>query len=331
MNNAQAHRHLIFGTGPAACWTAKSLVAQGRSVIAINRSGKRPALMPSEVQILKVDVSSEADLSKLAQSSTDVSVVYQMLNPPYSRWAELFPQLQRNTVSFAQKLGAKYIALENLYMLDHRNTMTESSTSKPSSIKGQVRLKMHDELMAAHRSGNLNFTSLRASDFYGPGVLQSAFGERLFGPLVSGKAPGLMGDINLPHSTAYIGDVGVAVARLGLDSANEFAGRAWLAPHNTAQTQGQWLEQVVARLRKKTNLKLTSKPKVVKPWMLKMAGLFDKDAKALIEMMYQFQDPFVVDSSLSNHQLGLRPTSESEAISETLDWFIQRSPVAAKS
>jgi hypothetical protein len=46
MNISQAQQHLIFGTGPAACWTAKALVDQGISVKAVNRSGTRPALMP---------------------------------------------------------------------------------------------------------------------------------------------------------------------------------------------------------------------------------------------------------------------------------------------
>ncbi len=185
MNNLQAQQHLIFGTGPAACWTAKALEALGVSVKAVNRSGVRPALMPKSVDILKADVSNAADLSQIASACAKVTTVYQMLNPPYSQWAELFPHLQRNTVDLAQQLGAadsqtKYIALENWYMLDHRSTMTESSAPLPSTTKGKVRHQMHEALMSAHRSRHLNVATLRASDFYGPGVLTSAFGDRLF-------------------------------------------------------------------------------------------------------------------------------------------------------
>jgi nucleoside-diphosphate-sugar epimerase len=323
MNNQQSKQHLVFGSGPAACWTASALVQQGASVMAVNRSGNRPMLMPASVTILKADVSSALDVSKIADLSNNVAVVYQMLNPPYSQWAELFPQLQRNTVSFAQKLGAKYVALENLYMLDHRSTMTERSAARPTSIKGQVRLSMHDELMTAHRSGSLKVATVRASDFYGPGVLVSAFGDRLFGPLVSGKAPSLMGDANQPHSVAYIADVGRAAATIGLDSTDTLLGHAWLAPHNPALTQGQWLKQVAEQLKVKSASLPILPPKVVKPWMLKMAGLFDKDAKALVEMMVQFQTSFVVDSSISQQQLGLQPTPLRTAIDETLDWYKQ--------
>ena len=324
MSISQAQQHLIFGTGPAACWTAKALVDQGISVKAINRTGTRPALMPDSVGILKCDVLSETDLPGLLEQCRKVAVVYQMLNPRYSQWEELFPSLQRNTMKFAQTLKTKYIALENLYSLDHRQTMTETSPSRPSSIKGQVRLKMHQELMAAHHSGHLSVTTLRASDFFGPGVLVSAFGSRLFDPLMVGKAPSLMGDMSQPHSLAYIADVGRAAAALGLDRSGELMGLSWLAPHNPALTQEQWLKQVLEQQKTNLGLSFGKSPKVVKPWMLRLAGLFDKDAKALVEMMYQFQTPFVVDSSLSHQQLRLRPTPLNVAIEETLDWYKRR-------
>jgi hypothetical protein len=36
--------HVIFGTGPVGCWTARALRSQGRAVRAVNRSGARPSL-----------------------------------------------------------------------------------------------------------------------------------------------------------------------------------------------------------------------------------------------------------------------------------------------
>jgi nucleoside-diphosphate-sugar epimerase len=329
--NTKSSRHLIFGTGPAACWTARALIGQGISVNAINRSGKRPMLMPSAVTILKADVSNAIEVSKIVDASKDVSVVYQMLNPAYNQWSDLFPQLQTNTMNVAQQLGANYIALENLYMLDHRMPMTENSVVNPVSLKGRVRQSMHEELMTAYRSGSLKVATLRASDYFGPGVTVSAFGSRFFEPLVAGKSPSVMGSIDQPHSVAYIADVGRAAARLGLETADEFFGRAWLAPHGPALTQGQFISQVNARLTSRSPHALDLSPKVVKPWMLQMAGLFDKDAKALVEMMYQFQKPFVVDSSFSNQKLLLGPTQLDLAIDETLNWYLQSSLVVAEA
>ena len=44
--------HVIFGTGPVGCWTARALRAMDIPVRAINRSGKRPDLMPENVEMM---------------------------------------------------------------------------------------------------------------------------------------------------------------------------------------------------------------------------------------------------------------------------------------
>ena len=41
---------------------------------------------------------------------------YFALNPPYGKWPELFPPLQARVLQGASSVGAKLIAVENLYM-----------------------------------------------------------------------------------------------------------------------------------------------------------------------------------------------------------------------
>jgi len=152
--------HLIFGTGPAACWTAHHLCSQGVAVKAVNRSGKRPALMPADVSIIQADVSDAQQAIHITQGA---SVVYQALGPAYSQWAELFPRLQANTIQAAIQAKARYVALENLYMLDASQPMTETSPEVPRSVKGRVRQQMHQTLTRHHQSGDLQICVLRAS------------------------------------------------------------------------------------------------------------------------------------------------------------------------
>jgi nucleoside-diphosphate-sugar epimerase len=310
--------HVIFGTGPAACWTARALRARGITVKAINRSGLRPALLPAEVAIQAADA---LDPVQARQVASGASVVYQLLGPAYSRWAELFPKLQANTISAAQSAGAKYVALENLYMLDCRDTMTESTPELPRSEKGRVRQSMHHELMVQHQRGNVMASVLRASDFYGPGVLVSAFGERFFGRMVAGKSPQLMMRSDAPHSAAYIADVGLGLSALGTAREGDTTwGRTWLAPHAPALTQSQFASMASQILGKSLG------ESVVTPWMMRMIGLFNRDAKASIEMQYQFTAPFVVDASVSQKALSLAPTKTESAIKATLDWYRSQIP-----
>jgi hypothetical protein len=45
-----------------------------------------------------------------------VQVIYQTLNPPYSRWVEEFPALQAGVLAAAQAHGARLVSMENVYM-----------------------------------------------------------------------------------------------------------------------------------------------------------------------------------------------------------------------
>ena len=307
--------HLIFGTGPVACWTAQHLRAQGVAVKAVNRSGQRPVLMPADVSIIRADVS---DAQQAIQAAQGARVVYQALGPAYAQWAELFPRLQAHTLEAAARANARYVALENLYMLDPGQPMTEHSAEAPRSVKGRVRQQMHHDVMARHQQGDVQASVLRASDFYGPGVTVSAMGERVFGNLVKGKPAQVLVRADCPHSFAFIGDVGKAMATLGLADAGQSTwGKLWLAPHAAAQTQQAVVAQACAWLG------MTPKCKVVSPWMMKLVGLFNADAKASVEMLYQFEQPFVVDSRASDRVLGLRPTEMAQGLKATLDWYRQ--------
>ncbi len=304
--------HLIFGTGPAACWTAVALRARGIRVKAVNRSGLRPALMPADVPILRVEVSDRAQAVSAAQGA---AVVYQALSPAYSQWAALFPALQAHTAAAAQQAGARYVALENLYMLDAGTTMTETSRVAPRSVKGHLRQRMHDDLMALHACGDLQVAVVRAASFYGPGVTLSTMGQRVFGPLAGGGKPQVMMRADLPHSHAYIEDVGRALAAVGTGDAASRLGRIWLAPHAPAVTQGEMMDSACRLLGRPAQLS------VVAPWMLRMVSLFNAEARASIEMAYQLQAPFVVDASRSEEALGLAATPLQEGLRRTLAWY----------
>lgn len=305
--------HLIFGTGPAACWTARHLRAKGFTVKAVNRSGMRPALMPADVTVIRADVS---DLQQTIQVTQGASVVYQALGPAYARWAELFPRLQAHTIDAAVAAGARYVALENLYVLDPSHTMTEHSPEAPRSAKGRLRQQMHQDLMQRHASGDLQVCALRASDYYGPGVTMSALGERVFGNLVKGKTAQVMVRASCLHSFAYIGDVGHALAVLGTADADAATwGQTWLAPHARAQSQHALVAQACELLGMPTKLS------VVPPWMLRLVGLLDADARAHLEMLYQYEHAYVVDSSLSERTLGLQPTQAAQGLAATIDWY----------
>ena len=302
--------HVIFGTGPVGCWTARSLRKMGITVRAINRSGKRPQLMPEDVEIAAADLS---DPRKAIDAAKGATVLYQALNPPYAKWHEQFPALQAAAIAAAKTVGARYISIDNLYMYDPSTPMSENSPSKPLSSKGTLRAKMAEEVLSAHQRGEINAAILRSSDYYGPGVVNSALGQRFFGSLVSGKKAQIIGSANKPHSWAYIEDVGQAAAIIGN---NENAlGQIWITPHAPSCTQKQIVEKACELLGRAPKFALIS------PLMMRIVGLFIPEARASVEMMYQFTEPFIVESNRFQQRFGLKPTLLDIGIEKTIKWY----------
>jgi nucleoside-diphosphate-sugar epimerase len=312
--------HVIFGTGPVGCWTARALRQMGRRVRAVNRSGRRPHLMPPQVEMISADLS---DATSAREAARGASVVYQALNPPYERWHQLFPGLQASALAAAQAENARYVSIENLYMYDASRPISERSTVAPRSKKGVLRQRMAEQVTAAHENEKVRASALRSADYYGPGVTGSAMGELVFGRLVAGKTPQLLGSDKLPHSVAYIEDVGQAAAVLG--TSDLVLGRAWIAPHAPAMTQGQMVD--IARRVLGTEIR----PRVITPLMARLAGLFSPVVREVAEMIYQFTEPFVVDSGRIERELGLSPTPILTGIERTVAWYRERGDPSARS
>jgi nucleoside-diphosphate-sugar epimerase len=54
---------------------------------------------------------------------------------------------------------------------------------------------------------------------------------------------------------------------------------------------------------------------------VRASGLLSADARELAEMLYQFEEPFVMDSSYTQALLGLAPTPLESAAQETVRWW----------
>jgi nucleoside-diphosphate-sugar epimerase len=302
--------HVIFGTGPAGCWTAHALREKGLSVRAVNRSGKRPGLMPPDVEIVAADASVPQQAIKAAEGA---AAVYQALNPEYHEWETYFPGLQAGALEAAKHTGTRFISIENLYMYDSSRPINEDSPIRPRSKKGELRARMADEVMEAHARGEVQAAALRSSDYYGPGVLGSALGEMVFGSLVKGEKARVSGSAEMPHSFAYIQDVGKAASVLGT---SELAlGKVWIVPHAPPITQRKFVEMACQQIG------VDPQVSVISPFMMRMAGLFIPGARASVEMLYEFTEPFEVVSSRFEETFGLHSTPIAAGIAETINWY----------
>jgi len=172
---------------------------------------------------------------------------------------------------------------------------------------------MATELLAAHEAGSLRATLARASDFFGPGVLGSALGERAIPKIIAGKKVALLGRIDQPHSMSYMPDVTRTLVTIALDPTAW--GHAWHVPNAPAITQAEFVRLLATAAG--TSSTATTVPK----FALTAIGLVNPTMRELKETWYQFAEPFITDSSLTERTFGLTATSLEEAARATIEWW----------
>jgi nucleoside-diphosphate-sugar epimerase len=308
--------HVIFGTGAMGMAVMDELIRRGRRRIRmVNRSGR--ASVPDVVEVLGGDATEEAFTRGASEGAT---VVYFALNPPYDKWTELFPPLQAGVLEGAASAEAKLVAMENLYMYGPTGgrSLTEDLPYAPNTRKGAVRAKMSEELMESDRSGRVQVAIGRASDAFGPRVLVSAAGEQVFGRAVEGKSAQVAGDPDQPHTYTYVPDIGRGLVILG--EREEALGQVWHLPSPETLTTRRFVEMIFEEVGKPSRIQAA--PKIV----LRAMGLFNPGIRETIEMLYEFEEPFVVDHSKFEQAFGEQATPLKEAIGETVRWYRSKRP-----
>ncbi len=303
--------HVIFGSGPLGQAVMRELVQRGKQVRMVNRSGKASQNLPAGVQVMAGDA---YNLDFTRRACQEASVVYQCAQPPYDEWTEKFPPLQASILEGASSAGAIFIVGENLYMYGEvSGPIHEGLPYSAQTCKGKVRAEMAEAVLVAHRSGKVRAASARGSDFYGPLVLDSTLGDRAIIPAMHGKSASLTGKLDLPHTYTYIDDFGKAMVILG--ERDEALGQAWHVPNPPTLTQRQLMSLFFEEIGKSPKMSGMGK------LMMRMGGLFIPEARETVEMMYEFEQPFVVDHSKFRRAFGDIATPHQAGVKATVAWY----------
>ena len=304
--------HVVFGTGPLGRAVMQELVARGHAVRMVSRSGQMPET-PAGVEILAGDLYDPSVVRRVTQGA---SAAYQCAQPHYHEWPHKFPPLQDAIFEGLAGTATRLVLAENLYAYGRQNgvPLREDFPFAAHTRKGKVRAALTQTALGAHQDGRVQVAIGRGSDFFGPWVTDSSHGERVFAPALAGKAASFAGDLDVPHTATYIGDFGRALVTLG--ERDEALGQAWHVPNDRPTiTQREFAALIFEQLGTKPRVSSVSKG------MMRMAGLFIPGARETVEMMYEFERPFVVDSSHFEATFGERATPLPQAIAATLDGY----------
>jgi nucleoside-diphosphate-sugar epimerase len=302
--------HVVFGTGQVGRALAARLAEVGNSVRVISRH--RPTAMCEAVDWRAADVT---DLEAAIDAVKGASVVYQCLNAPYTQWPRLFPPLQRNVLAAAERADAVLVTLENVYGYGPTGgvPMTEDLPLMATTSKGRTRAAMTAELLAAEKAGRVRIAIGRASDFFGAGVIESTLGARVFGNAIAGKRADFIGNPDLLHTYSYVPDIATGLVTLGTDA--RAVGQVWHLPGPDTVTTRALLDLVSVQLKHPVGIRTV--PKIA----LRLLGIVSPMMRGLAEMSYEFEQPFILDTSKYESTFATATTPLATAVGDTIAWY----------
>ena len=301
---------MVFGAGQVGRALSARLARLGLAVRAVSRH--RPSGLVDGVEWRAADASDPEAANDAAEGA---AVIYQCLSAPYTTWPEDFPPLQHGVLCAAERQGALLVTLENVYGYGPTGgrPMTEDLPLAARTVKGPTRAAMTQALLSAAEAGRVRIAIGRASDFFGAGVTESTLGERVFGNALAGRRADFLGNPDLPRTYSYVPDIAAGLATLGTD--DRAAGGVWHLPGPETITT----REIFALIAREVGhaVAVRTMPKLV----VRALGLVNPMMRGLAEMAYEFEEPFVLDTSKYQSTFGDAGTPLAAAIGPTVAWY----------
>jgi len=309
--NIPSEMHVVLGgTGAVGSATMTELVKQGKRIRSVSRN--MTGDVPNGVERMVANIANSDEARNACRGATHI---YFCVSVPYTKWASDFPHLMDGAIAAATETGAKLIVADNLYVYPRTTQpMTETMPWDPSSHKGKVRKGMDEHLVAASDAGTIRMVIGRASDFHGPLALStSTLGELFFNSYFANKTVNWIGKLDVLHTFSYVLDFGRGLVTLGAH--DQTLGQAWHIPAAEPLSSQQFLDIVSAEGGQRVKVNATSGR------MLGAIGIFNPMLREVAEMAYEFEAPFVMDTTKFARVFGSHPTPHRESIRATIDWF----------
>lgn len=285
MNTPQLH--VVFGAGQIGPRVATFLRAQGHDARLVRRSGSAPPGIP-------VLHGNAGDPEFATEVTRGAAAIYHCMNPAYdtTAWANELPRLMRSLVTAGGRNGARLVVLDNVYLLGRPDDrpFDEDSPIAPCSRKGEIRARVHEQLVEAGRRGDVRWTMGRASDFYGPGGTGTYFGDAFWPGALGKSVAQTLVELDTRHTYHFTDDVAAGLAQLGT-AADDVLGRWWMLPCAPADTTRAMVRRLGTAAGRE--LKVQAMPR----WLMSGLALFVPILRELGEMSYQWDEDFVIDDA----------------------------------
>lgn len=297
--------HVVFGAGQVGAGLARELQAQGFRVRVARRSARG---VPEGVELAVGDARDPVFATRAAEGA---SVVYHCMNPSAytgDAWEAELPAQGEALIAASRAAGARLVVLDNLYGYGEvQGALREDTPLRAIGRKGRVRVRWAERLTRAGQEEGLRYVVGRAGDFFGPGTTdQALLSEQVVAGLVSGKRPWLIGDPAAPHAFSWVPDVVRGLASLGTAEA-DVEGRVFHLPV-VEVAPGALVERLSQALG------VTTRHRHAGRTLLRLLSPFVPFFGEVLETLYQWERPFLVDDQAFLTRFARQRTSVEEAV-----------------
>jgi nucleoside-diphosphate-sugar epimerase len=301
--------HIVLGaTGALGSAIVEHLVVEGLPVRALARNTElAESMLPEGVEIASFDID---DKAMLTERCVGGAVVYNCLYIP-----EKLEALAGTLSDICRETGVRLVFPSNadVYGPPEQQPIPETHPIRPSSERGIKRADVEQNLMRAHEAGEFQVMIPRLASFYGAHIAGS-FMSAIFESAQAGRKAFWLGGLDFDHNVLYLPDAAAACVLLAMDATN--FGQAWHINGGEPVTGSKFMRLVYEAFGRSPDFAARSR------LMFKMAGAVIPEAKRLLEIMYQFDKPFVLSGDkLSARFPDFAYTPVETAVEDTVEWF----------
>ncbi len=299
--------HTILGAnGAVGRELSRALAETGHRLRQVSRQPRKETASDEVVVADLLDPTSTA----AALSGSDVAYLVAGIGYSTEVWQAQWPRIMANVIDACARSNISLVFFDNVYAYGEvKGPMTEDTPFNPCSRKGEVRASIATMLLDAIRAREVNAMIVRAADFYHPqfaGATTSMLNAIIFDRLRASKTPQWLGNPDVPHSFSYTPDIGCSLAMLGTNP--DSFGQTWHALTTAETHTGRELVRLACELAGRPS-KLQNAPR----WMIRALGLFQPLMREQVELMYQFERPYVFSSAKLQKAFDVRATTYRDA------------------
>lgn len=277
----------------------------------VRQVSRNPKAVNASDELMKGDLLNAGDVRRAVAGS---EVVYLLAGLKYDvgTWEDQWPRIMRNVIDACKTSGSKLVFFDNVYAYGLvRGVMTEETPFNPCSKKGEVRAQIATLLLDEIKGKNIQGLIVRAADFYGPQVAQSMIHATVVERLRARKTPQWIGNPKRIHSFTFTPDAGRSVAILG--NAPTATNQTWHALTSKEQIAGEAFVRLVCE-RAGRPYAVQALPK----FSVRMIGLFVPVLREIVEMMYQYDEDYLFDSTKMEKTFNVQSTPYKDGIAQII-------------